>query len=333
MKRILVTGASGLVGNAIYEELRENAEDFELFCLGNKGFRNKALGEKENFVAVDITNKSDVSKLEKLGEVDAVIHSAGLAHQFQGTEPEQFWKVNVEGTINVAELAAKLSAEHFVLISSVSVYGGSDGVEAEKKEITEEAACNPKGAYAISKFEAEKAAQIICEREGIPLSILRLATVIGEEDKGNVLRLIRAIDRRRFFWLGHGDNFKSLIYKADVAKACRLVLEKKAAGKKTEIYNVSAKPVKMREVVSEISGNLEKKVPQIKIDEESFRKLLTRTKKNVRIVKILSLIETLEKWLSDELYSAEKIGKNLGFAPQTSIKEALRKEVEWYLGK
>lgn len=331
MKKILITGASGLVGKAIYEELANQKGVYEIICCGNKQFRNIKEKKSGKFLSVDITDKGEVSRLEQIGKVDAVIHSAGLAHQFGTENPGSFQKVNVEGTKNIAELAVKLSVKQFILISSVAVYGNQNKSSDERNEITEECECNPKGAYAESKFEAENLLRKICEKNDIPLVILRLATVIGEEDRGNVLRLIEAVNRRRFVWIGRGTNYKSLIYKAEVARACRLILERKPILRGTEIFNITAPPVQIREVVLEISATLKKSVPQIKISERFLRLNLRIGKSVVPFGKVRRILETLEKWLSDEVFSGKKVAKQVGFVPEISVKEGLKREVGWYL--
>ena len=58
------------------------------------------------------------------------------------------------------------------------------------------------------------------------LTILRLATLYGEGDPGNVGRLMRTLDRGRFLWIGDGSNRKSLLYRGDAANACMAVAER-----------------------------------------------------------------------------------------------------------
>src|SRR4028119_823654 len=121
--KVLVTGAKGFVGSEIVRFLENEYE--RVFTVENdKTLRNKKQGQiSENAFAVDITNREAVLGLKKIGAIDFFVHSAGLAHQFGETVREDFQKVNVSGTANVLELARKLSVKHFILISSVSVYG------------------------------------------------------------------------------------------------------------------------------------------------------------------------------------------------------------------
>ncbi|MEK7776125.1 MAG: NAD-dependent epimerase/dehydratase family protein, partial [Planctomycetota bacterium] len=107
--------------------------------------------------------------------------------------------------------------------------------------------CNPVGPYALSKYNAELRAIEIAREAGMALTILRLATLYGEGDPGNVGRLMRTLDRGRFLWIGDGSNRKSLLYKGDAARACMAVAERSASG--INIYNVSAPACTMREIV------------------------------------------------------------------------------------
>lgn len=321
--KVLVTGATGFIGKAIVSGLVK--ENFEVFCLGS--LKSENTGELPNFVRADIADFESVNSLEELKNFDAIIHSAGLAHQFGETSKEDFRKINVEGTKNIARLGAKLKVKHFILISSVSVYGNVKS-NYENNLIDENSGCEPEGFYAQSKLESEKAAAEICEKNQIPLTILRLATVIGENDRGNTARLIRMIDKRIFVWIGTGKNYKSLIYKNDVAGACLKILDKKTNG--TEIFNVSAEPVFMKDVVSEIETALNKKVPGIHLPVSLLKKGFKINSKIFRVKKISKLSETIDKWLSEDVFSSDKIASAYGFRAETPISEAIRRQVKAY---
>lgn len=321
--RILVTGATGFVGRAIVAELQR--KNFEVFCLGSLKSKNEV--DLPNFLQAEIADYESLNSLLELKDIDAVIHAAGLAHQFGDVNEEDFWKVNAEGTKNVALLAAKLKIKQFILIGSVAVYGR---VRQQKGrvEVDEDFKCEPESVYAKSKLEAEKIAREICEEKQIPLTILRLATVIGENDRGNTARLIKVIDRGIFVWIGRGENYKSLVYKDDVARACMSVFDKKTND--TEIFNVTAEPVLMKEIVSEIARSLNKKNPRIRVPGGLLRKIFLINAKLFRIKKFTKLSETIEKWLSDDIFSGKKIECEYGFRAGTPIPQAIRRQVEAY---
>lgn len=325
--KVLVTGATGFLGKAIVDELLQNK--FEVRSTG-KTLRRADL---PNYIPADLTDSESFPELEKVGEIDAVIHSAGLAHQFGETGAEAFRKVNVEGTRNAANLAANLEVKKFILISSVAVYGAAIRTKSPG-EFEEDLQCQPAGFYAESKLEAEKIAAEICGKSSIDLTILRPSTIVGEGDRGNVARLIKAVDRRRFLWLGGGRNSKSLVYKIDVARACLHFLgnPSKTKNNKPGIYNVTAAPVTMREIVCEIEKVLNKRVLPVRLPAKPLQKSLDIIGKASGIKKLLRLAGTLDKWLSDDVFSGEKIRLETGFQTGVSPIEAVRREAVHYRG-
>ena len=324
--RILVTGATGFIGKEIISKLVLN--NCQVIGLAGKSVdnqREKFDKTKIQLKRVDITNPVEVQKLLRLENIDAVIHCAGLAHQFGKVEEGIFEKVNVEGTKNITNLAVNLNIGRFILISSTAVYG------SDKNEIVETNKCRPETDYAKSKLKSEKVCREICENKEIPLTILRLAPVLGEKGIGNVPRLIEAINKRRFVWLGDGSNKKSLIYVGDVAGACLKILNSKK--NKTEIFNLASEPIEMQKLVTIISKTLEKNVPKISIPEFIPEIIFKLNSKTFKFGLIEKLSKTVEKWLSDDIYSAVKIKIEYGFQPETSVEDAVIKQCRWYLEK
>jgi len=321
------------VGGSIVEELLKN--NFEVYALSGANSKINKFGKVKKVFKADITEYQNLAPIADLEKVDVIIHSAGLAHQFGNRTEKEFWEVNVLGTENIARLGADLKVKHFILISSVAVYGITEeaanldnyDLGTYKFGITEEAVCQPQGFYARSKLESEKVAQKIFAENKIVLTILRLATVVGEEDRGNVARLIKAIDKKRFFWIGAGENFKSLIYKGDAAKACLKILRKTAG---TEIFNVTAEPSTMKEIVSEIENNLGIKTSKFSIPAKVLSNLFLINTKFFRWKKLSHIEGILDKWLSDDIFSGERFKEIYGFQTETSIKEAIRRQVEHY---
>ena len=322
--RVLVTGANGFIGQAIVTALL--SEKHEVFCLVS--FKSENVEKLPNVYRGDITDAESLMGLKALKNIDVVIHSAGLAHQFGKTHDKDFRQINVVGTENTAHLAGELQVRHFILISSVAVYGS---VKNKTELIDEKFPCQPQSVYARSKFESEKVARKICENHKVALTVLRLATVLGEDDRGNTARLIKAIDRKRFIWIGNGENHKSLIYKADVADACVKILNKKT--NVSEIFNLTGEPVKINFVVAEIAKNLNRKISGIKVPIKLLKNIFEANLKTLRSKKISKLSETVEKWMSEDVFSGDKFAEIYSFRPQTPICEAIRRQVKAYRAK
>jgi nucleoside-diphosphate-sugar epimerase len=320
-KRVLITGANGFVGQAVATKFLAE-EAFEVLLCGGR----KAPGEfsPKNFFHLDLTDKNALAGVRAVGKIEALVHCAGLTPQSANAKAEDFWRINVRGTENASQLAGDLGAEHFVLISSVSVYGNYGRVEVD-----ETFSCRPVGEYPQSKLEAEKVSVLACREKNIPLTILRLGTVIGEGDGGNVARLITIMDKGLFFFVGSGKNKKSLIYKKDVAEAVFTLVKKKA--RRTEVFNLTAEAVEMREIVERVAESLNRKRPGKTIPAKFLAAAFQLNKSIFGLKKIEGISKNLEKWLADEIYSGQKLTETYNFKPRTTVAEAIDREVKHFL--
>ncbi len=326
---ILVTGADGFLGREI------------CFYLGKKGHKIKKLVRSNSVIYQsvtpdsnsktffgDITDSKTLTGVRSARDVDVLVHTAGLAHQFGAADDREFWKTNVEGTRNTAKLAVELGVKHFIHISSVAVYG-TDAETTAVRSRDENSICSPAGIYAVTKLESEKSCLEILSGEPVALTILRPATIIGEEDAGNVFRLIKAIDSGRFIWIGSGANSKSLIYKNDVARAIEILIRNK--NNSTEIFNVSAEPLSMKRIVTEIQMNLDKRILPISIPGMLSLEVSGFLYRHLKLKRLKNVADSIRKWMAEDVYSADKLFNSYGFKPPTDIAEALKREVVWYL--
>lgn len=317
--QVLVTGANGFLGSEIVRQVV--AENMPVRATDR---HEDSLFPNVEYCQADILEPE--SLLPSLKDVDAVIHAAGLAHIFGRSDAETapFRAINEQGTANVAREASKAGVGHFILISSVSVYG--DGTLGA----TEDSICRPQGPYAESKWEAEQRAIEVAQRGDMRLTIFRLATLYGEGDPGNVARLMRSIDRGRFVWIGDGSNKKSLLYRGDAARACLIVLQSENSAS-ISIFNISAPPVAMSDVIEGLASALGRGVPRwrlpapLAVNLSSIAASVTRRKGRFGTLEL-----TLKKWLADDVYDARKFQRTFGFTAETELAEGLRREVEWY---
>nr|WP_315211441.1 NAD-dependent epimerase/dehydratase family protein [uncultured Flavobacterium sp.] len=195
---ILLTGSNGFLGKNIIKALEK--EHLILTLSRNSGDYQISL-DKEVPVYREI--------------FDLVIHAAGKAHSAPKTELEirLFHKVNVIGTGNLLKgLENSGVPEHFVFISSVSVYGQEFGIG-----INEDHKLEAKDAYGASKIEAEALVMEWCKKNNVVCTILRLPLLIGENPPGNLGAMIKAINKGYYFNIGGGKARKSMVLAQDVA--------------------------------------------------------------------------------------------------------------------
>jgi nucleoside-diphosphate-sugar epimerase len=314
--RLLVTGANGFLGAEIFRQMQRAGLDvYATDC------KPGALIPGTNYFSADIL--APESMKQHLGGFSAVVHAAGLAHIFNKSKAKiaPFMAINETGTANVVRLALQSGVKHFILISSVAVYGDS------REGGVENSGTDPQEPYAVSKYQSEQRAIEITKASGMALTILRLATLYGEGDPGNVARLMRMIDRRRFFWIGNGLNRKSLLHREDAARACLLTAQWPAAG--VNIYNVSGPPCTMREVVEGLAEALGKRIPSFGIPASLVR-VISGFLSGLPISRWQNSVTTAQKWLADDAYDGSKFARMFNFQPRVSLTEGLRREVAWY---
>jgi dTDP-4-dehydrorhamnose reductase len=160
MKRLLVTGSSGLLGHTIVE-LAKN--DYTVIPL----HKTKLL--HSNSLKLDITDAIEVLNLLHKLKLDVVIHTASETNVDRcETEKEHAWKTNVEGTRNVAFACSKVGAK-LVYISTDYVFDGEKGL------YTEEDKPNPISYYGVTKLEGERQVIALCKN----YTILRTSVIYG----------------------------------------------------------------------------------------------------------------------------------------------------------
>ena len=190
MKKILITGASGFIGqNLIKKSLKLNY----LVC----GMTRKPLdfGNYSNLKFFFIDNINSKEKLnEALQGIDCIIHCAGKTNS--SCKVDSLNLVNVEFTKNLAESAFNVGVKRFIFLSSIKVNGESTTKDNKIKIFNYKDEPNPQDSYAISKKEAEKLLQDIALKTGLEVVIVRLPLVYGSGVKGNLKRLIKLIKLR-----------------------------------------------------------------------------------------------------------------------------------------
>lgn len=312
-KTLLVTGASGFLGAQIVTAARE------------AGWRVRALVRSPRpfptGVEVFIGNLADRDVLRKAcAETVALIHAAGLAHVFGSAaeDPERFVTTNESGTANLIEAALAQRVSTVVLVSSVSVYGHYVGQLCDERQ-----PCDPKGAYATSKWRAERRAIEAMRDSSSSLTILRFSTIYGEGDRGNIAKLIRSLAQGMFVWPGRGLNQKSLIYKNDAARACIRAVDFPRRG--VNIFNVTSPPVSMNEIVSAICDVLHRPIPRVRIPS---RVLNAVGATNRLFGDPWQIAQSLRKFLRDDAYDGSRFNSAFQFEPEIQLIEGIRREIE-----
>jgi len=182
--KLLVTGATGFIGSALLKKL--DSMSF-VTCSVSKN----PIPERETFLVQNIDGSTDWT--EGLKDCFKVIHLAARVHVMydkEGDPLSEFRRVNVAGTLALAQQAAIAGVRRFIFLSSVKVNGEQtlSGQCFAPSDIP-----NPSDSYAISKCEAEDGLRRIAKNSGMEVVIIRPVLVYGPGVKANFLSMMRWI--------------------------------------------------------------------------------------------------------------------------------------------
>ena len=202
---VLLTGANGFVGRAVCAKAATRGLTVGAATRSPCRFS----GEVKNFVVGDV----DVNTLwgAALNGCQAVVHAAARVHVMDdmAVNPlDEFRRVNVQGTLNLAEQAAAAGVRRFVFISSVKVNGEATPPRHPFQADEEPA---PLDAYGISKMEAERGLRELAARTGMEVVIIRPPLVYGPGVKANFATMMRWLQRGVPLPLGAIHNQRSLV--------------------------------------------------------------------------------------------------------------------------
>ncbi|WP_297069559.1 SDR family oxidoreductase [Thermococcus sp.] len=299
-KRIVVTGGAGFIGSHIAWELVRDNEVIIIDNLYTGKEENVPPGAK--LVRADIRDYGVIAGL--ISSADYVFHEAAQVSVVESVrDPVSTEEVNVLGTLNI--LRALLEGHgKLVFASSAAVYGENPNIPLRETERP-----RPLSPYGVTKATGEEYLRVFHELYGLPVVALRYFNVFGPRQSANqyagVISIFinRALNSEPLVIYGDGKQTRDFIYVKDVVKANLIAAESRRANGR--VFNVA-------------TGK-----------ETSILELATRV---IEITGANSPIIFDKPRPGDIRHSLADIGgiMKLGFEPQWSLEEGLKKTVEWY---
>lgn len=283
--KILVTGSSGFVGKKLVRALRRNRHQVIEFTHN-----------KDN----DITNFAQINSALK--GIDVVYHLAAVLDE---TKKSEMRKVNVQGTENILEAAAKNNVQQFIYLSTVGVYGNFKGKANENFPM------NPETEYEKTKADAEKL--VWDYQEMLPVTILRSALVMGANKYWE--GIVKVIEKD-LPMIGNGENKWQTVYIEDLVSVLVFVLGKEDT--LGEIYNIAEEDEPtLKELYFEVKRNLKmklefKSIPSFAGMGMSYFNLILGKNK-------ILIPAHVKRLLKNRNYSIAKI-KKLGWKPRYNLR-------------
>ncbi|MBU4377350.1 MAG: NAD(P)-dependent oxidoreductase [Candidatus Omnitrophica bacterium] len=314
--KILLIGSEGFIGRFLRRKLAEKGHNV-------MGMDMNGLARDRQFTKGNVTNINDIMKAA--AGVDLIINLAAEHHDF-GVKEEEFFEVNTKGMQNVLDCATKLGIKKILFYSTAAVYG------PHAECVSESTVPTPVSPYGKSKLEAEK---LIHDWAGADkareAAIIRPVVVFGPENYANMYNLIDTIHRKRFFFVGKGENIKSVAYVENLADATIFLLEHMKPG--VEVCNYSDYPqMNIRETAETIYKCLLRDIPKVNIPlgpalaaASIFDILGKITGYNFPITAF-----RIKKFNTQTYFASDRI-RELGFKQRITPADGLKNMVEWYL--
>jgi nucleoside-diphosphate-sugar epimerase len=346
-KTVLITGSAGFIGCNLVLELFRSFEDINVIGIDSvndyydvaiKEYRlkeiEKAVSCKPNkwtFIKGNIADKALIDKVFNDYQPSVVVNLAAQAGvRYSITNPDAYIESNLIGFYNILEAtrhsydAGKTGVEHLIYASSSSVYGTNKKVPYS----TEDKVDNPVSLYAATKKSNELMAHAYSKLYNIPSTGLRFFTVYGPAGRpdmayfGFTNKLIKG-DKIQIF--NYGNCKRDFTYVDDIVEGVKRVIQV-APEKKTgedglplppyRVYNIgNSSPENLLDFVDILQQELvDANVLPKNYDFNAHKELVPMQAGDVPIT----------------FADTSDLENDLGFKPNTSLREGLRKFAKWY---
>jgi UDP-glucose 4-epimerase len=328
MKRALVTGASGFIGQHLVLHLLQKGYEVRAMVRSSFSLRSSFFSTGRSVVELVEGDIRDAAKMKEVtAGVDIIFHLAGRTHALSEVAEDDaaYHAVNVEGTQNVLEGAVAGGVQRVIFFSSVKVFG-----EETAECLDEAAVVRPLTAYGRSKLEAENLVQEYTKTTDLRGVSLRLPLVYGPGAKGNIHRMIWAIDHHLFPPFPDLPNRRSLVHVANVVQAALLAAP---CAPKSPCYVVTDRhPYSTRALYEMICRGLGKRIPRWQMPLDALVIIGRLGDLAGRITKRRFPINTasLNKLVGSAWYNSQRISGELGYAPAIDFPGALPELIAQY---
>lgn len=310
--RVVVTGGRGFIGRCLVERLLLNGNQVRVLTR----VKPVELWPSVETVSGDLTDP-DTDLVALVNNADVVYHCAGEINRTTHMN-----SVHVGGTRRLIA-AASGRIDKWIQLSSVGAYGtvNSGTVNEEQPEI-------PIGEYETTKTEADRLVMTAASSGAFCAAIIRPSNVYGPTMRNRSLfQLIRAVDRRLFFFIGRPGASANYIHVDNVVDA--LMLSAGAPCMDARVYIVSDHR-NLEDFIGIIAESLGRNVPSLRVPDWIAMGAAYAGGWLPGFPLTLSRVSALT---NRAVYSTYRIETELGYVPVMSMEEGLRQMVSAYQGK
>src|SRR5436190_2159382 len=313
-RRFLITGGAGFIGSNLVDRLLASdvehiteVDDFNDFYepeIKRANIREHLADPRYKLAEVDIRDRAALENIFAGRDFDCIVHLAARAGVRPSlTEPELYSETNINGTLNLLELARHHNIKQFVFGSSSSVYG----INAKVPFSEDDPIRQPISPYAATKGAGELICHAYSHLYGIRCVCLRFFTVYGPRQRPDLAihKFAKLISEGKSIPVfGDGTTRRDYTYVDDIIAGVVAAIEYE--GSDYEVFNLGeSRTVEIRELISLLEKELDtyavidRQPPQPGDVPQTFA-------------------------------DVDKARKLLGYNPQTQIEEGIRRFIEWF---
>jgi nucleoside-diphosphate-sugar epimerase len=325
MKKVLVTGAGGLLGGHLIHSLLTRGDTVRALLLPGE---DSIELEKEGVEIYRGDIRCPESLVQPVSGMENIYHLAGMMGQWRPYQ--DYYDVNVLGTENVCKAALTAGVSRLVHTSSWTVYGMNVPYIAHEdspfKPLTEP--------YALTKAEGDKLVQRYIKKNQLPAVIIRPDTFIGPGDRVHFGRMADRLRAGRAIVVGPGRNRLPFCYVSDIVQGIVLAGDEKAAV--GQAYNIGHDQLMTQEQLwRAIAEAVGAKPPAIHVPYYPLFWASAIMEKAAVLARARNkpLITRLGAKLfgTESRHSIEKARRELNFSPCVSMAKGVRLTADWYL--
>lgn len=316
-----ITGAAGFVGSNLSRFIISQGYHLKAFVRDASAVED--LRQKGAEIVVgDIRDKSALDGFaegaEKFFHIAAHFRKAGFPD-------EVYREINIEGTRNCLDEARRAGVKRFIHCSTIGVLSHIENPPAD-----ETFPYNPGDIYQVTKAEGEKLA-LKYFREGLlPGVVIRPAMIYGPGDL-RLRKVFGPVAKRRWIMLGSGETLAHFVYIDDLVRGFWLASEK--PGAEGEVFIIAGpEPITLNDLVKIIAEEAGVPAPRLKLPVKPFQWLGSLCEAVMIPLHLEPPIyrRRVDFFTKDRSFSIDKARRVLGYEPQISNREGIKRTLKWY---
>ena len=273
-RKILVIGSAGQIGSELVPALRQKYGGENVIATGRRTPLPDAIKKSGPVIYLDILDKNSIAKAIFEYEIDTIFHMASILSATGEKIPQTAWDINLNGLINVLEVARSYNIDRVIWPSSIAAFGPTTPRE-NTPNIT---VLQPTTMYGITKVAGELLAEYYYNKYSLDIRSIRLPGIISSETLPGggttdyaVEIFYEAIKNKQYTCFLKEDTVLPMLYMPDCNKCMIDLLEADNSKLKRRVYNLTGISFSAGEIAAEIK----KHIPEFKIEYKAdFRQAI-----------------------------------------------------------